>query len=419
MIEHWALFALAATASLSVIFYWMLQTLRHNTRMAKIPVRIHVNGIRGKSTITRYIAASLRAGGIKTIAKTTGSATMLVNEDGGEAPIHRNGAPTIIEQIEILAREVRPSTQAIVFECMALNTDYQWVSEHRIIRSTAGVIANVRHDHVEQLGDTLPRIARSLANTAPRGKPLFTAETNPEIVEVLKQEAAAVGGTLIPTSSDTISDADMKGFHPLAFKSNVALALEVALAHGVDREVALDAMRNTARDPGASKIHRHEHEGRTIWWANFFGVNDVASAEINIEKIATWAGEDAETIFLLNGRTDRQDRSLDFARYAAQSERPAGIILAGDAREALHNAINRFSAEPTSIYEIGDLGEDPGAALDQIFELVAAITDKSNVVLAGMANIHTDDAARLMAALETPQSEFRGGSPQPSKAAAA
>ncbi|WPZ22279.1 poly-gamma-glutamate synthase PgsB [Sulfitobacter faviae] len=410
MMEEWTLFALATAASFSVILYWSVQTFLHNRRISRVPIRIHVNGTRGKSTIVRYIAASLRAGGIETLAKTTGSATMLIDEEGEERPIHRNGAPTIIEQIEILAREQRPSTEAVVFECMALNTGYQWVSEHRIMQSTTGVIGNVRHDHVEQLGETLPEIARSLSNSAPRGKPLFTAETNPEIVEILKEESEAVGGELIASTAETITDADMKGFHPLAFKENIALALEVALAHGVDREVALEAMRNTARDPGASEIHRHERDGQVIWWANFFGVNDVASADINIEKTADWLGANTETIFLLNGRSDRQDRTLDFGRYAAESDRAVDILLAGEAREPLHRTIEQASEDHPKVIDFGVLSDDPEAILDEVFDLARSLNNKAEILIAGMANIHTEDAKRLMAALESPQSEYRGGS---------
>ena len=40
--------------------------------------RIHVNGIRGKSTVTRLIAASLREGKIKTIGKTTGTSARVI-----------------------------------------------------------------------------------------------------------------------------------------------------------------------------------------------------------------------------------------------------------------------------------------------------------------------------------------------------
>ena len=42
----------------------------HRQALAQLPVRIHVNGSRGKSSVTRLIAAGLRSGGLKTLAKT-------------------------------------------------------------------------------------------------------------------------------------------------------------------------------------------------------------------------------------------------------------------------------------------------------------------------------------------------------------
>ena len=54
----------------------------HNNSLLKIPIRIHVNGARGKSSVTRLIAAGLRAGGITTMAKTTGSAPRIIDKDG-------------------------------------------------------------------------------------------------------------------------------------------------------------------------------------------------------------------------------------------------------------------------------------------------------------------------------------------------
>ena len=43
----------------------------HTNNLSKIPIRIHVNGSRGKSSVVRLIAAGLRSGGLKTIGKTT------------------------------------------------------------------------------------------------------------------------------------------------------------------------------------------------------------------------------------------------------------------------------------------------------------------------------------------------------------
>ena len=38
----------------------------HQQVLSKIPIRIHINGTRGKSSVTRLVAAGLRYGGLKT-----------------------------------------------------------------------------------------------------------------------------------------------------------------------------------------------------------------------------------------------------------------------------------------------------------------------------------------------------------------
>ena len=47
--------------------------IRHQKRIYSIPVRIHINGTRGKSSVTRLIGAGLRSGGISNITKDTGT----------------------------------------------------------------------------------------------------------------------------------------------------------------------------------------------------------------------------------------------------------------------------------------------------------------------------------------------------------
>ncbi|MCX6725528.1 MAG: hypothetical protein NTX80_03225 [Candidatus Saccharibacteria bacterium] len=80
--------------------------------------RIHVNGIRGKSTVTRLIAASLREGGINTLGKTTGSAARLVIGHRKDMEIPRTEAD-IAEQKQIIDMYKGQGYRAIVFECMA------------------------------------------------------------------------------------------------------------------------------------------------------------------------------------------------------------------------------------------------------------------------------------------------------------
>jgi UDP-N-acetylmuramoylalanine-D-glutamate ligase len=63
-----------AIAFLCLILAWLVsERARHERRLARIPIRVHVNGTRGKSGVTRLIAAALRRSGIPTVAKTTGA----------------------------------------------------------------------------------------------------------------------------------------------------------------------------------------------------------------------------------------------------------------------------------------------------------------------------------------------------------
>src|SRR3989442_14975124 len=52
--------------------------------IAKIPTRIHVTGIRGKTTTTRLIGAALRYHGWRGGIKTTGNARRLIEPEGIE-----------------------------------------------------------------------------------------------------------------------------------------------------------------------------------------------------------------------------------------------------------------------------------------------------------------------------------------------
>ncbi|MDE5007130.1 poly-gamma-glutamate synthase PgsB, partial [Francisella tularensis subsp. holarctica] len=51
--------------------YLIIENIVHNNSIKSIPIRSHVNGTRGKSRVARRIAAGVRAGGYRTVAKTT------------------------------------------------------------------------------------------------------------------------------------------------------------------------------------------------------------------------------------------------------------------------------------------------------------------------------------------------------------
>src|SRR5688572_3631475 len=91
----------------------------HRRNLRKIPIRVHVNGTRGKSSVTRLIAGALRESGTVTCAKTTGTLARFIQPDGKELPIYRPAGPNVLEQKRMVALAAAHEARALVIECMA------------------------------------------------------------------------------------------------------------------------------------------------------------------------------------------------------------------------------------------------------------------------------------------------------------
>src|SRR5436190_14543319 len=98
----------------------LLEAIAHRRNLRRVAIRIHVNGTRGKSSVTRLIAAGLREAGILTCAKTTGTLPRMIMPNGLEYPVFRPSHANVIEQIRIVRAAATFPAQALVIECMAL-----------------------------------------------------------------------------------------------------------------------------------------------------------------------------------------------------------------------------------------------------------------------------------------------------------
>jgi poly-gamma-glutamate synthase PgsB/CapB len=303
-------------ASVTLILRWRLETLAHRRRVDGLQWRIHVNGIRGKSTVARIIAGMLREHGLVTVAKSTGTFAAVINRDGVDEPIKRKGPPTILEQIEITRQYVTPDVDVLVIECMALKPEYQRVSERMIVRSNIGVITNVREDHQDVMGETLPEIARSLMSTCPISGTLLTSEQNPEILEIMKTIASANGTQLIVSDPDRVTDEEVEAFDYIAFKENITIALTIADIVGIPRDVAMRGMIEAAPDPGVLRMKELRIGEKRVTWANLFAVNDRESMIAAMEKLGPYRTEETIVVGILNNRSDRERRAIQFADVA-------------------------------------------------------------------------------------------------------
>jgi len=353
----------------------------HRRNLRAIPIRIHVNGTRGKSSVTRLIAAGLRAGGITTIAKTTGTLPRVIVDDGTEYPVFRQSRPNIIEQLRIVAFAARNRARALVIECMALQPHLQSLSEQKMIRATHGVITNVREDHLDVMGPTERDVALAILGTTPNDAVLFTAEQDypDEFAAVCAQRntrCVFVGEDAVRA----LEASDMARFSYLEHPENVALALSVCEAIGVERDVALAGMQSVAPDPGAMSDLRMNFFGRDICFINGFAANDPESFE-RIWRMALKSHSAAKgRIMVINTRIDRPDRSRQFGEALASWPAADKYVLIGSGSYFLVKYAVRSGIDPRVFVNA------EGLDAESIFEEILSHCRESTLVM-GVGNI--------------------------------
>src|SRR5258705_5748414 len=103
-----------AILTVGLAAYGAIELRRHERHLARIPVRVHVNGTRGKSSVTRLIAGGLRASGRRVFAKTTGTMARMIDPEGREIDVYRVGRPNIIEQTRVIRRAAEAGADVLV-----------------------------------------------------------------------------------------------------------------------------------------------------------------------------------------------------------------------------------------------------------------------------------------------------------------
>ncbi len=303
----------------------LLRYKNHLRNLRKIPNRIHVNGSRGKSSVTRLIGAALREGGYEVAVKTTGTVPRFIYPDGKEVPVFRAGKPNIIEQLRIVKRAVKAGANVLVVECMAITPDYIRILEDRIIQSTVGVITNVREDHLDIMGPTLYDVAKNLALSIPKNGVVFTAED--KWFWVFEEEAKRKNSVIYKVSPDEIKDEELLRFPYIEHKENVSLALAVARYFGIDRSVALNGMYKVKPDPGVLVERIIEFQGKKIYLFNAFAANDPDSTEI-IWNMAINRRK-GKKLLVLTLRKDRPQRTESFAKVLGKRIKADHYFIVG------------------------------------------------------------------------------------------
>lgn len=338
----------------------------HQQRLRRIPIRIHVNGSRGKSSVTRLIAAGLRAGDIRTVAKTTGTLPRIIDHDGKEISIARDQRANIIEQVKILHYIERYKPDALVIECMAVLPELQWFCEHKIVHSTIGVITNSRLDHINEMGHFREQIAFSLANTIPKKGALFTSEKSN--LDVFKKVCKKRSSVVHRVGGAGVTLEELKNFDYIEHPANIGLALSVCMEVGIERQTALEGMYRVSPDAGALRVALCREEDKEVLFVNAMAANDPESTLVIWKEISERFEPLGRIILMLNSRADRQDRSVQLIEMAVKHIEFDYIILTGESLHKFQGYITRYKIPRQKVVGLGRT--KPERVYEEIFKLI-------------------------------------------------
>ncbi|MEC5308362.1 poly-gamma-glutamate synthase PgsB [Bacillus thuringiensis] len=360
--------------------YGILEQIIHKKRLSLIPIRINVNGIRGKSTVTRLITGIMKEANYKIVGKTTGTSARMIywfkNEE--KSIIRRKEGPNIGEQRRIVKEVTTIKAEALVCECMAVQPEYQETFQTKMLDANIGVIVNVLEDHMDVMGPTLDQVADAFISTIPYNGYLVTIHN--KYLDLFQSIAKDRNTKVIIADNKSITDEFLKKFEYLVFPDNAAIALAVAEALNIDKKIAYQGMLNAQPDPGATRIIKFGEVQNPTIFVNGFAANDTVST-LNIwRKIESFDYTRLSPIIIMNCREDRVDRTEQFI-YNVLSIINSELII----------TIGKITSPVKAAYKKGELATKnlidlEGASTIQILEQIRPYI-KGRIVY-GIGNIH-------------------------------
>ncbi len=348
--------------------------------------RVAVAGTRGKSSVTRLVAAGLREAGVRVLAKTTGSKPVLILADGSEEEIPRAGPASIREQVRLVSLAARTGAEVLVSEMMAIGPECLAVESRRILRPTTLVLTNVKLDHLEAMGRRKDDVARALAAAIPERAEVFMPEE--EVAPVFTATAARSAAKLHSVAPQD-AGAGPGSSRALPFEEhepNIRLALAVLVSLGLDRETALRGMALADPDLGSLRIWRGRFGDppRPAVCVNAFAANEPESSAAALELVRDKVSLASRPLVgILSLREDRGDRTLQWVRAAAEGffRGFAHVVLVGPPAGAALRKFRGSSGPGGAVFSRFE-GTSPAALMDRVLSVAPG-----EPVVVGLGNI--------------------------------
>jgi hypothetical protein len=297
---------LSATADdvRSMIHRTVLRGRDHYERVEQTPYRVTVTGVRGKSTVVRWLNETLVERGYETYAKVTGSRPVSYH-DLDATPVERDGTTRLYENAREF-REYHPVDAAVV-ENQGIR-EYTTRLANELFAPHVVILLNVRRDHQSTLGEGLDDIARVFTRVMPEGTVVVSGDRNEAINAYLREEFEKTGHEF------RVAKPDEGAQSPFAdvFGARSALVVDETL-----RALGLDPLDPSRIQAYIDALHREwgwqRLEGGGLV-ANGAMMNDIESTELLRQFLVERLDADTVTPFIYT-RRDRAGRTAAFVHY--------------------------------------------------------------------------------------------------------
>ena len=349
----------------------------------RFPLRIAVTGTRGKSGVTRLVAAMLRESGRSVIAKATGSKAVLILPDGSEENLRRRGRPTILEGKSVLRRALAEDADTLVLEMMSIHPECLFVESVQLFRPHIQLVTNIRLDHRPELGASLEEIAKAMASAISPAAVLIAPDG--PLAHPFMKAAVQRKGRMIAVRGKDHEDAVQAASRllPWEFRENLRIALATADFLGIPMNVAIRGMGGTRSDFGSLKVWtaRLGRSERTWFLVSGFAANDPASTNDIFGKLKE-AGllQERRVVGLLNLRGDRGDRTRQWREAAEKGSFPAldKLVVIGDQARMMASTLKKLLDMEVTSADCRSLEK---------FHFRLSMEDNRETVLVGMGNM--------------------------------
>lgn len=354
--------------------YLYLEAVAHCLSLKKIPHRLAVTGIRGKSSITRLIAAGLKAAGYRVMAKTTGSKPVIIHPDGRETEIKRMGRPSIIEQKRLVRLAAGQGVDFLVSEMMGIQPEYLEAESRKLLIPEIIIISNIRVDHIEFLGKSEGEVAARLSSCLRPGVKVYIPEE--EVREEIIQACKKISAELKPVGKNEAATEILNQLPYAEFEPNLRLAMAVLEDYGVMDDRIKSGFQNVKPDFGHLRAWRIFLEnGQTpFYFFSLFAANDPLSTEEALKLVGKRMDLNGFRVAgLLSLRADRADRTAQWLDYLMGLEKsPASffrkldiLFLYGTGSSAVKRNLERKGGWPAGRIKLLN-AEKPDRCFEEI-----------------------------------------------------